>query len=166
MRLEGEPGRGASTLDHIGEAGGRERGAALASKHERRRRALALQRRRARSSSPRNGCVAGRVGGVLRLLDDSRPAAIDSLDGFNDEPDEMSPFFEKGFTKFPECPVVSLLPDQEAPNAYFLQCSRYAPSWLDINSTMLVHSHEGASRDFERLRLSSLSQAFFVALSI
>jgi hypothetical protein len=40
VRLEGEPSRGAGTLDQLGEAGGGEGRAALAGKDDRRRRAL------------------------------------------------------------------------------------------------------------------------------
>jgi hypothetical protein len=43
MRFEGEAGRLAGTLDQLGEAGSRERRAALAREHERRWRTLALQ---------------------------------------------------------------------------------------------------------------------------
>lgn len=43
VHLEVEAGRGAGALDHLGEAGGGEGGAALAGKEERRLRAFALQ---------------------------------------------------------------------------------------------------------------------------
>src|ERR1700678_3712748 len=40
-------------------------------------------------------------------------------------------------------------------SAYCLQCSRYDDSWIDLRSTTLLHSHEGASRLFRRFRFRS-----------
>jgi len=59
MRLEREPGRGAGTLDQLGEARGGEGRATLAVKTNGDGALSRRSLRSARISSPRNGCVAG-----------------------------------------------------------------------------------------------------------